>query len=372
MKNNFLCKIFCRSIERADEWQGSDYKKLNFTQSLDELLMQPYKVMLVDAFCDNDSFEYAYDPKFTNFDWEQIDLVLIKETLWEDELTIQNNFIQKNKIKNFIINSHNNNTEKNFYVPYWLLRPLNYGKLQNIIYDRRKYFFDVLLGFPRDHRFFLLAKLLSDHKILNKSIVTFRKEFLFEESQIDIIWRDTNPYIKDMLDNQLVFPFLHNMDCSWETSHLIDRRYFLDGIDIPWKIYENSWYSICNETAVPDNDPYCQIPRITEKTGRLFLAKRIFVMFGHRGNLSLLKDLGFLTFESIIDESYDLEHDPIIRYEKAWQQVEKLILLDPLTVYKDTEKIREHNFERMFQLRNELRNKANQLLINSVPLEFCA
>lgn len=375
MKKNFNLKIYADSYERFAEWQGPDYTPLNLTFDLNECLAQPCKVLIVNAFCDNPEQVYSYNPMFANFNWEEIDLVVIKEVLWESYEHILKEFILKNKIKRYVISSHNRDCNKNLFVPYWFLRPTNYSDIQDITDSPRKYLFDALLGYPRLHRFFVLAKLLQNKKILEKSVVTFRKEFLFDGEDIDSIWRNIDPKIREMFDNNLVYPYVSpTMDESWENvaGDDFNRRYLLNGTDIPWKVYENTWYSICTETNDRNSFSKDEIPRITEKTARLFLAKRVFVMFGCRGNLRLLKDLGFKTFDSIINESYDNEPDPISRFEKAFVEVEKLAELDPIEVYNDTKEIREHNFQRMFGLRDELRNKANELLISMIPEEFCS
>jgi hypothetical protein len=44
---------------------------------------------------------------------------------------------------------------------------------------------------------------------------------------------------------------------------------------------------------------------MTEKTAKPIWAKRLFVMFGTPGFLKKLHELGFKTFDHVIDESYD-------------------------------------------------------------------
>jgi hypothetical protein len=377
MKENYHLKIYASSEERFSEWQGPSYKPLKIERDLNQCLLQPFKVIIVDAFCDNqhNRFVYAHNPIFVDFDWQQIDLVVIKETLWSSYEFIYKEFIQKNKIKKHIVSSHDPTNEFNLFNPYWLLRPVNYGRIQEENNQQKKYLFDVLLGYPRPHRFFVLGKLLQNKNLLDSSVVTFRSEFLFDGETVDSMWATIDPYIKDLFGGVLTYPYVSStMDDSWEnvSGQDLNRRYFLDGIDIPCKIYENTWYSICTETNDENSFRDSEIPRITEKTARLFLAKRVFVMFGCRGNLQLLKSLGFKTFDCIIDESYDLEVNPICRFEKAFAQVIKLAELDPAEVYKITEGIREHNFQRIYTLRDELRDKANELLVSMIPSEFCS
>jgi hypothetical protein len=376
MKENFHLKIYCISTGHLlEEWQGPEYKLLSITNNLDECLSQTYKVVLVDAFCDNPLYQHAFNPTFVNFNWEQFDLVLIKEMLWETYEDIYEKFILRNKIKNFIISSHNITSRNNLFRPYWFLKPVLYSTIQyeeEVSY--KKYMFEALLGSPKEHRFFVWAKLQQNKELLKSSVVTFRDVFLFEGESATL--NNVDPRIKQLFrDNKLIYPYVsETMDDDWENvpQDQLCRRYFLNGIDIPWKVYHNTWYSICTETNDKDKFFRDSLPKISEKTGRLFLAKRMFVMFGCGGNLKLLQDLGFKTFNSIIDESYDSELDPVIRFEKAFSQVELLMTLDPSQVYKETKEIREHNFNRMFELTNELKNKANETLLNFIPKEFCS
>lgn len=369
MKNNFHFKIYAKSEERLNDWQGTDYKKLKFTNNIDEWLSQPYRIIIVDAFCDTVAETHAFDPMFVNFDWSQCDLVIIKEIFWAPYTDIYEKFILKNKIKNFIISSYNATVKNNLFDPYWMFRPVNYSKIQQVNYISKKYLFDALLGYPREHRIFILGNLLKNKKLLSQSVVTLRNEFLFEEENINEIFENFDPRIKELALG-VTYPYISpTMDLSWENvnGNFFNRRYFLDGTDIPWGVYDNTWFSVCTETGSADGEP-----RLTEKTAKMFLANRVFVMFGNKGTLKLLHELGFKTFDSILDESYDLEVDNVIRYEKAFNQVERLAELDPIEIYRITQDIRNHNFERLYTLRDEFRNRNNQALLNLIPTEFCS
>ena len=127
---------------------------------------------------------------------------------------------------------------------------------------------------------------------------------------------------------------------------------------IPWRIYANTWYSIITETNNGDKDGVS----LTEKIGRAFFAKRIFILVGAAGSLALLKKLGFRTFDTVIDESYDEIKDNYCRWTAAFDQVEKLAELDPRKIYDLTEEIREHNFNRLREYYLETQNKVQNRL----------
>lgn len=88
---------------------------------------------------------------------------------------------------------------------------------------------------------------------------------------------------------------------------------------IPDQIYQCTAYSIVAETYHDDSWSF-----FTEKTAKPLWCGRLFVMFAGRHYLQRLRDLGFRTFGSVIDESYDDESDADQRWRRAWQQVEWL------------------------------------------------
>ena len=63
----------------------------------------------------------------------------------------------------------------------------------------------------------------------------------------------------------------------------------------------------------------------SEKILKPFIFLQPFVIFGQTGSLAALKQLGYKTFESEIDESYDLEQDNEVRFKKAMMSIENVI-----------------------------------------------
>jgi hypothetical protein len=78
-------------------------------------------------------------------------------------------------------------------------------------------------------------------------------------------------------------------------------------------------FNIVSETVF--NYPFS---RFTEKTIQSLLSKRPFIMIGPCGNLQHLRDRGFKTFHTIINESYDKIEDPNKRLEAVMQLVLEL------------------------------------------------
>lgn len=111
---------------------------------------------------------------------------------------------------------------------------------------------------------------------------------------------------------------------------------------LPITIYNQTAYSIIAETCWQDDFSF-----FTEKTSKPIIARRLFVMFAGQGYLANLKKLGFQTFDSIIDESYDTESDALIRWRRAWDQVLWLHEQPQEIILEKIKPIVEHNFKIM-------------------------
>lgn len=93
---------------------------------------------------------------------------------------------------------------------------------------------------------------------------------------------------------------------------------------LPVEIYNKSHCSIVSET-MHDN----AFARFTEKTAKPIMTQRPFVAFAGQYFLRACRDLGFQTFDPVIDESYDEVADCFQRWNLAWQQVQALCDRDP-------------------------------------------
>jgi hypothetical protein len=107
---------------------------------------------------------------------------------------------------------------------------------------------------------------------------------------------------------------------------------------LPLNIYNQTYYSIVAETTIENS--YNQY---TEKVAKPIIAGRPFVVFAGQNYLSNLRHLGFKTFASVIDESYDSIADSTQRMAAAWTQVEWLCTQDPEHVYRELHDVLQHN-----------------------------
>lgn len=167
----------------------------------------------------------------------------------------------------------------------------------------RKAMFDCLLGTARPHRD-LVESLYNRSLNQEKIIFTYYKD---------------NKNINEGL---------------WEHLDTSSNRYAI----IPTSVYNQSYYSIVAETLT-----YNSFSFYTEKVAKPILARRPFVVFAGQYYLKNLKKIGFKTFDSVIDESYDSISDLESRVTAAWQQVEWLCNQDPVKIYSQLADILEHN-----------------------------
>ena len=109
---------------------------------------------------------------------------------------------------------------------------------------------------------------------------------------------------------------------------------------LPLNIYNQTYYSIVAETTTENS--YNQY---TEKVAKPIVASRPFVAFAGQNYLSNLRHLGFKTFSSVVDESYDSIADLNQRMQAAWSQVEWLCTQDPKQVYSELDSVLQHNYQ---------------------------
>ena len=108
---------------------------------------------------------------------------------------------------------------------------------------------------------------------------------------------------------------------------------------------------------------------LTEKIFKPIVSKQPFMLLAAPGNLAYLKSYGFKTFDSVIDESYDLIQDNDLRIEAVVKQLHWYCDLSPgekTDVIKQLEPIIDYNFHHFY---GEFRHIiARELLDNTKTL----
>jgi hypothetical protein len=82
---------------------------------------------------------------------------------------------------------------------------------------------------------------------------------------------------------------------------------------------------------------------LTEKTFKCLKHGHPFVLFAPAGSLQALRNMGYRTFDSAIDTSYDSVTDNTERYLAVVDTIRKLALVDPTTLYNSCVDDLQHN-----------------------------
>lgn len=190
----------------------------------------------------------------------------------------------------------------------------------------RKYNFD---HSNKKYDFLYLNKQSRPHR--RKLFDALRKESLLDCSLISFL--DTPHNVK--LNPAYELPWV-------DASHY--PRYGSDQ-DIYEPQFNDTAFNLVSETNDNNHDVF-----ITEKLWKPVIAQQIFVVHGNFGYLKRLKEMGFRTFDSVFDESYDLEADPDRRIEKIVSLCRHLRAVDKAKIYRETESIRQHNRNRFYDV----------------------
>lgn len=192
---------------------------------------------------------------------------------------------------------------------------------------------DVLLTFCKKENFNFLLKNnflpIKDFKPqMRHSILKNAKHF--EKEKLRIILNDRHRHLVQS----------YNED---EFKDKIDQ----DAVEMFLAI-RKSFVNVITETRY--NGPF---KNISEKSLKPIIAKRPFIMLGPPGNLQMLKDFGFKTFNYWWDEGYDNEYNDVRRFEKVYDLCKKILKTDREILrkqLKEMESVIEHNYKILSKL----------------------
>lgn len=193
----------------------------------------------------------------------------------------------------------------------------------------------------RDHRLALAAKMYDDD-ILNKGDWSCLEKFTRDPNYINFITQsygfnvDLNKTegLISQIPKSLQFENTRTFETAggWE-----------DNVDN----YKHSYFYIATETFM--NTEY---KSLTEKIFKPIVNFQPFLFASWPGALKLLRDLGFRTFPSHIDESYDEEPNAVLRLQKIHKEIQRLCAMSKQELhdwYWSTEEILLHNHEHMLK-----------------------
>jgi hypothetical protein len=214
-----------------------------------------------------------------------------------------------------------------FKTPAYLYKQLPHKLAELEPYTVKPMFFDALLGSPKPHRDFIYNAVKSNG-LQDKIVMTYGGQ-----------WQDDDFYAKDYF---IWEPGTVPVGQIIGTADWVDYCGVRTGLSrvIPIKVYNDCAYSIIAETDFDNTLSFW-----SEKTAKPFMARKLFIAFTGYKFLENLRKLGFQTFGSIIDESYDLEADDEKRYAMAFEQVKWLCNQPQAEIYAKLQPIAEHNFK---------------------------
>lgn len=345
-------------IDVARDWSKDWFET---TQDRELALQQPFRVAAVRAFYNQPDI-FGYDPIVAKIDVSDFDLVLISDIEYFKHQEIEQ-WAEQNNIKNYLLAVGGIRTTDQLDPGRMIYRHYNIDRYlcRNQYTDTsglvKPFLFDCMLGARRPHRDYVMLA-MTKTGLLDQSIVTYRAEFPGEVvNEYNKIFEDQFPGTK------LNWPYVSpNLDPAWEVSNQVTNH---TSCVSPDKIFQNTHYSIICETLGTGSDFF-----LSEKTVKAMFAKRVFVVFGARHFLRRLQELGFQTFDSIIDESYDNEPVDEIRYQKAMLQVLRLAhFLTPDSVDRHVNYAVENNFRQLAAIRVSTDWQMGEMLKVKIPAQ---
>lgn len=327
-------------------------------------LMQPDTIAVLPVYYDNPD-EFSWLPEYEQIDPALFDLVLFIDIEFRPQAQLVE-WIKSKNIARWLLSvgglTHNEYLHPQvIYRPGWALNFIEWNQQRNDFPLERPFLFDCLCGTRRIHRDYVMLSML-ESGLLDQSIVTYRDIFRGGDCV------DTPLYVQAQFPNLTVpWPYVSpNLKPEWEVADNLD--YSISGI-VPWEIYNRTWFSILVETL-----GYGNTFLAAEKVGKCLFARRLFVHFGAPYFLHYLRSLGFETFDSVLDESYDLQHTDIDRWRRAFDQVKWLSKQNPQHLLAKVKPILDHNHDRLHRLnaskRQEMHRAINHYLeeLSRLPL----
>jgi hypothetical protein len=256
-------------------------------------------------------------------------VILVSELHYDSVKFFKEN--QDSKIVYFI-SGIVNNIKSNHWLD-WIHRTSDFYKRNIRIldqlspYEGKSKSFDILLGRNRPHRN-VVHNFINENLFNDKVIMTYLDGLNTIEDQDNQGWVWGNRGVE--LPNTKI------------TGTVTVVEYYGQKISlsqiIPIDIYNQTAYTVVAETN--HNNQYSFY---TEKIVKPILAERLFIVFSGQHYLRNLRNLGFKTFDGIVNETYDDIEDYNLRFELACEQITYLINQPQEKILEQIRPITEHN-----------------------------
>lgn len=298
-------------------------------------------------------------------DMSSVDLLVLYH--WDEVIKspkkIHKDIIQSFNTQKYVVVVGGHNTTHQYDKNRFLTNNFAHGHVITHNYQSKEqreiklYDFECLFGTIKPARKYIYYKLLESN-LLDKSILSIkwnRGDYL-ADANFNLLWPNISTDFEKKNGNiegyessviSTVEPYyvndlgtsLHDYFVDAINNRKVDNKcYFNRAYNVPTDVFNITKYSLVSETYQQD------VFHPTEKTAKMFLGKRIFVMFSCQHFLKHLTNMGFKTFNNIIDESYDTILDTRQRFDYAFEQVKYLKEIDYNWALEKTKEVREHNY----------------------------
>jgi hypothetical protein len=199
--------------------------------------------------------------------------------------------------------------------------------------------FDALLGLKRPHRDCAYNFIMNDVELKQRTFLTY--------------YGIGHKFVPGYFD-------IKSLSIGWSSENITVNNTVTGRSQIlPVDIYNQTAYTLVCETEADASTHSF----FTEKIAKPMLAGRPFVVLANQHYLKRLKQLGFQTFESVIDESYDNIEDHSTRWHQALIQMRWLAGQDPTEIYAQSADTLQHNQQLMqVNWQQKLADQISQLI----------
>lgn len=330
---------------------------LTGTLDLAAVLTQPYRIICVRP-CFNEPHIFGYNPDIT-VDFQQFDLVLVSDIEYTSIQEVKT-WLFRNGVDNYLlalggqVDTDQFCSDRMVYRYHWASQYALRDTYINTNAKIKPYMFDVLLGARRPHRDYVMLAMTEQH-MLDSSIVTYRDCFIGH-----LVSNQSQEFSKLFANTVLQYPYVSpNLDPEWEVrDHLSNNISYL----IPVEIFRRCYYSVITETLGTGTSFF-----FSEKAAKAMFARRLFVAFSNANYYAGLHQLGYATFGSVIDESFDQDPVDYRRFAKIIEQMKYLAAQDPVQVLDKVDSELKHNHNQLYCMISHTRNQMTKLLQSQIP-----
>jgi hypothetical protein len=156
----------------------------------------------------------------------------------------------------------------------------------------------------------------------------------------DVLWKEMNRR-PGLIDQGLV-TYKQNPSLDW-VGHTTKQHHWVDG-HASMDLYLDCYLEIVPESC------YRDVYFFTEKTLKPLMTKTPFLTVSNAGYLQYLKNLGFQTFDSLIDESYDQHYRLEDRVKSMTDVLQYIIANGSREFYQASQDILDHNFLQLCEI----------------------